>query len=142
MLNWYWLLHLLICTLLSKRHCRPNKGLVPDPLNGVPGAFPQAAQNFAPNMQQQQPAQFISRKPKISTLTSRASIQINRASQNQQGFNPNQQGFNPNQQGFNPNQQGFNPNQQGFNPNQQGFYQNQQGFNPNQQGFAPKPAGL
>ena len=97
----------------------PNR-FGPDPLNGVPGAFPQAAQNFAPNMQQQ-PAQFFGQN---------------------QGFNPNQQGFNPNQQGFNPNQQGFNPNQQGFNPNQQGFYQNQQGFNPNQQGFAPNQQGF
>ena len=61
----------------------PNR-FGPDPLNGVPGAFPQAAQNFAPNMQQQQPAQFFGQN---------------------QGFNPNQQGFNPNQQGFDPNQQ-------------------------------------
>ncbi len=98
----------------------PNR-FGPDPLNGVPGAFPQAAQNFAPNMQQQQPAQFFGQN---------------------QGFNPNQQGFNPNQQGFAPNQQGFNPNQQGFAPNQQGFYQNQQGFNPNQQGFNPNQQGF
>ncbi len=105
----------------------PNR-FGPDPLNGVPAAFPQAAQNFAPNMQQQQPAQFFGQNQGFNP--------------NQQGFNPNQQGFYQNQQGFAPNQQGFNPNQQGFNPNQQGFVPNQQGFNPNQQGFAPNQQGF
>ena len=112
----------------------PNR-FGPDPLNGVPGAFPQAAQNFAPNMQQQQPAQFFGQNQGFNPNQQGFNP-------NQQGFAPNQQGFNPNQQGFNPNQQGFNPNQQGFNPNQQGFYQNQQGFNPNQQGFAPNQQGF
>ena len=140
----------------------PNR-FGPDPLNGVPGAFPQAAQNFAPNMQQQQPAQFFGQNQGFNPnqqgfnpnqqgfAPNQQGFNPNQQGfapnqqgfyQNQQGFNPNQQGFNPNQQGFNPNQQGFNPNQQGFNPNQQGFYQNQQGFNPNQQGFNPNQQGF
>ena len=119
----------------------PNR-FGPDPLNGVPGAFPQAAQNFAPNMQQQQPAQFFGQNQGFNPNQQGFNPNQQGFAPNQQGFNPNQQGFAPNQQGFNPNQQGFNPNQQGFNPNQQGFAPNQQGFNPNQQGFAPNQQGF
>ena len=119
----------------------PNR-FGPDPLNGVPAAFPQAAQNFAPNMQQQQPAQFFGQNQGFNPNQQGFNPNQQGFYQNQQGFAPNQQGFNPNQQGFNPNQQGFNPNQQGFAPNQQGFNPNQQGFAPNQQGFNPNQQGF